>query len=63
MKFDVKSDFYTGEVELVEVDDFGYDIYIPSQDDPINLGDVAYFDSIPTEKDVNEWLSDFAEVQ
>ncbi len=59
LTFDVKSKYYNGEVDLVEVDDLGYDIYIVEQDDPINLGDIAYFENIPNKEDVEKWLNDF----
>ena len=57
LTFNVKSKYHNGEVDLVEVDDLGYDIYIPDKDDPINIGEVAYFDNIPTKEDVEEWLN------
>ena len=59
LTFNVKSKYYTGEVDLVEVDELGYDIYIIEQDDPINLGEIAYFKNIPNKEDVEKWLDDF----
>ena len=56
LAFNVKSKYYSGEIELVEVDTLGYDIYIPDQDDPINLGEIVYFCNVPTKKDVEKWL-------
>lgn len=41
---------------------YGYDIYEDDNADPINLGDIAYFDHEPTQKDVEEWLADFQEI-
>lgn len=38
---------------------FGYDIYEDDSDDPINLGDIAYFDHEPTQIDVVRWIEDF----
>ena len=58
LTFNVKSKYYSGEIELAEVDVFGYDIYIPDRDDPINLGEVVYFYDVPTKKDVEKWLKD-----
>jgi hypothetical protein len=41
-------------------DGFGYDIYEgDNPNDPINLGQIVYFDRKPTQKDVEKWLSDF----
>jgi len=34
----------------------GYDIYKDGEDDPINLGDIAYFDTEPTKEDFINWL-------
>ena len=53
-KFYVKSNFYTGEVECIEVDENGYDIYIDSQDDPINLGEVFYTENSLNQQEVND---------
>jgi len=38
-------------IEIVEVDTLGFDIYIDHADDPINLGEIAYFEVWPIWKD------------
>jgi len=49
--------------DLREVDEpYGYDIYEGDDQDPINLGDVAYFDNEPTQEDIEIYLADFQEV-
>ncbi|KKM72806.1 hypothetical protein LCGC14_1416780 [marine sediment metagenome] len=44
-------------IEIVEVDTLGFDIYIDGVDDPINLGDIAYFDKWPTWRDFVPYLA------
>jgi hypothetical protein len=56
MKFIVNGKTY----ELYKVDEpYGYDIYEGNNQDPINLGEVAYFDHEPTQEDVESWIADF----
>jgi len=43
-------------VEIVEVDMLGFDIYVDHADDPINLGEVAYFNTWPTWKDLVKYV-------
>ena len=38
---------------------FGYDIYEEDDADPLNLGEIAYFDHEPTQKDIEVWVEDY----
>lgn len=39
-------------IEIVEVDTLGFDVYVDGSDDPVNLGEIAYFEKWPTWKDL-----------
>lgn len=59
MQFEINDDRY----ELLQITpdeepgEIGYDIYKNGGDEPINLGEIAYFDGEPTKQDLIELLN------
>jgi hypothetical protein len=52
------------DMDLVaEQDGYGYDIYEEGYDDPINLGQIAYFDTEPTQQEFDAWMDKFQTIE
>lgn len=53
----VKYDFVESDIDVdAKQCGWGYDIYIEEEQDPVNLGDIAYFDNIPIQTDAEKWI-------
>lgn len=59
----VKYEFSESDMDSDSEFAWGYDIYLASnpQGDPINLGEIAYFDHKPTQEDAENWIRNFGE--